>query len=153
MAVRKFSAEDVAPMSDVDAAWLAGLIEGEGCIRLQVATVLDSRSRRPVDRVTLSISVGMKDRAVVSRVHSLCGGHIHVRGDGLTVATISSARALWVLKRIEPWMVGDKKPQALLAIEFQSGRIAGHRTPGRHAWEREAAVRISQMKRLGVYDA
>jgi hypothetical protein len=136
----------------VDAAWAAGVVEGEGCIRLQVSDVTDTRSgKRIKNRVTMSVSVSMKDAAVVARLYELFGGWTATRPDGLAAVTWSSNRAAWVLARLLPYMRGDKKPQAELAIEFQTGRLPGHRAKARHPWELDAAVRISEMKKIGVY--
>ena len=149
---QKFDPSTMAEPAPVDAAWAAGVVEGEGCIRLQVADVTDTRSgRRIKNRVTMSASVSMKDAAVVAKLYEMFGGHHHVRPDGLAAVTWSSNRAAWVLSRLLPYMRGDKKPQAELAIEFQTGRVPGHRAKERHPWELAAAVRISEMKKVGVY--
>jgi hypothetical protein len=104
------------------AAWMAGIVEGEGCIRIQVITVKDWRTKKPLkDRATMSVCICMKDRAVVE-VFKRLGGHFYVRGDGCANWTISSRPALEFLEQIVPFMVGEKKPQAELAIEFQRGR-------------------------------
>ncbi len=138
----------------IEAAWMAGLIEGEGCIRIQVSTVRDWRTKKPLkDRATMSVCVAMKDRAVVERFvrATAPAGHYQVRGDGMAVWTISSRPALEFLEQVSEFLIGDKKPQAEIAMEFQRGRTPGHRTPERHAYELDAAKRISELKHVGVY--
>lgn len=148
-----FNADEMTPLTPIQSAWIAGLIEGEGCIRLQVIDIRDWRTKRiSKDRVTMSVAVAMKDSAVVVRLFELCGGHYHERSDGLCGLTMSSRRALWLLEQIQPFMVGDKKAQTDLAIEFQKRRRPGRRTHQEHAWELDAARRISEMKKVGIYE-
>lgn len=138
-------------LDDVTAAWMAGIVEGEGCIRIQVCSVRDWRTKQRLkDRATMSMCVCMKDYAVVDRFRAI-GGHFYVRGDGCANWTLSSRPAMEFLKQIEPFMVGEKKPQARLAIEFQEGRTAGRRSPERYEYEMAAARRIAEMKNVGVY--
>jgi hypothetical protein len=142
------------PMTKLEAAWLAGLLEGEGCIRLQVHDIRDWKTGKvSKDRVTMSVTLAMKDETAVSRVCELTGGHYHQRGDGLITLTISSRRALWVLEQVERYMVGDKKAQAQIAIDFQKQRNHGHRNTVQHAAEIDAARRISELKKIGIYPA
>ncbi len=58
-------------MSDWDAAWLVGLLEGEGCFGLRQ----DNRSGR---RPTISVKLQMCDEDVVQRAHKLMGGETAV---------------------------------------------------------------------------
>lgn len=144
---------DLSLIPDTLAAWIAGIIEGEGCIRIQVSNVRDWRTKRLLkDRATMSVTVGMKDETVMRQLARL-GGHFYKQNridwNPVYVWTISSRPALAFLERIEPFIIGDKKPQALLAIEFQRGRIPGRtRTPARYAYEMDAARRISEMKNV-----
>lgn len=151
--VIRFDPASVSPLSDIDAAWCAGIIEGEGCIRLQVSDVKDTRTGlRLKSRVTMSVVVSMKDGAVVRRFARLSGVDASYRPDGLASCTVSSRRAMWLLPQLVPHMVGDKLPQATLAIEFQSGRVPGVRTTERHEWELKAAALMSNLKKVGVYE-
>lgn len=150
--VRRFSPASMPVPTPVQCAWAAGVLEGEGCIRIQVVDVTDSKTRRRLkDRATMSVVLAMKDERVVCRFAYLFGATANQRSDGMWIVTLSSARALWVLQLLTPYMWGDKLPQAILAVEFQIGRTPGRRTPERHAWELNAARRISEMKKVGVY--
>lgn len=150
--VLRFDPLSLPAPSQIQCAWAAGVLEGEGCIRIQVADVTDSKTgRRLKDRATMSVVLAMKDERVVCRFAGLFGATAKLRSDGMWTVTLASARALWALQALMPYMWGDKLPQAILAVEFQSGRTPGHRKPERHAWELDAARRISDMKRVGIY--
>lgn len=150
--VRRFDPTSMPVPTPVQCAWAAGVLEGEGCIRIQVVDVTDSKTRRRLkDRATMSVVLAMKDERVVCRFADLFGARANQRSDGMWIVTLSSGRALWVLQLLTPHMWGDKLPQAVLAAEFQVGRTPGHRKPERHAWELDAAKRISEMKKVGIY--
>lgn len=150
--VNRFDSDSLPHPSATDCAWAAGLLEGEGCVRIQVCDVTDSKTRKRLrDRATMAVVLAMKDGRAVSRFGLLFGAPVSERSDGMWTVTLSSARAAWALSAMMPYMCGDKLPQAALAVEFQRGRRPGHRTPERHAWELGAAKRISEMKKVGVY--
>lgn len=54
----------IGDAAEIEVAWLAGLLEGEGCFNLMRA---NSRSKRPLIRV----QVAMTDRDIVERVRAL----------------------------------------------------------------------------------
>jgi hypothetical protein len=60
-------------LSDTDLAWLAGLLEGEGCFSMTVRT----RYKTPYTQIVVALT--MTDRDVLDRFVSIIGGHENVR--------------------------------------------------------------------------
>lgn len=54
-------------LTDVESAWLAGLLEGEGCFRV-------AHDRRPGRRPQLTVALKMSDRDVVARAAEILPG-------------------------------------------------------------------------------
>lgn len=115
-------------------AYVAGLIDGEGCIgvRRRRATIAN-RSKTPT--YTLNVSIEMTDEAPV-RAAASCFGLDHlvrVRRRALVkpifVLTIAGQRAADLLQEIEPFLIG-KPEQARVALEFWAHRQTSrsHRT-------------------------
>lgn len=108
-------------MVDTDAAWLAGVLEGEGSFLVYWAK---SRSggRSPYPRV----QINMTDRDVVARVALLMGGNsvqVHRVGDERLKRAwstkVTGKRALEVMRTVRPWM-GDRRGSKIdeLLTEF-----------------------------------
>jgi hypothetical protein len=70
---------DIRQISDLDLAWLAGLLEGEGAFILHQEPAIGARRARVIIRV----AVHMTDRDVVERVRDIVGlGSVHRRPPG-----------------------------------------------------------------------
>lgn len=137
----------------MDIAWAAGIVEGEGCIRLNKCDVKDSRSGKLIKgRVSLQVTVAMKDAAVIDRLYELWGGYRATNKIGMHIWALGSNSALWFLLAIQKFVIGAKRAQLELGIEFQLSKRIGRRSPGRIAYENAAVVSMSAMKKIGVYD-
>ena len=86
-------------MNQVEAAWLAGIIDGEGSIYIR-------RSRKKeTDNFTYALSVRV--------------GMTHKRKKKIFLWTLDTRKAEKVLKEVYPYLV-TKKEQATLALAFCS---------------------------------
>lgn len=92
-------------MTEAEAAWLAGVLEGEGCF--------DWNNNYNLKKQFPRIRIGMTDEDVVRRVAVLCGGGGSVRTrkrvnrDHQTTFEFqlcAKGRLLVVLTAIRPWM-------------------------------------------------
>lgn len=89
-------------MTEIEAAWLAGLLEGEGCF-----TVF---RRRPSGREGTQITLAMTDRDVVQRAADLMGTTVNLmrpaRGNhnAMWRTIASSQRAEDIMLSIRPFM-------------------------------------------------
>jgi len=102
-------------------AWLAGIVDGEGCIRITL-----SRGRTH----SLILTVSNTDRALIERCALITGaGRIHTRKwvtgrKAMHDWAVFNKTAQIILRRILPYMVETNKRQcATLALEFQCGVI------------------------------
>jgi hypothetical protein len=133
----------------LDLAWAAGVIEGEGCIRLSIFWKQLKMGRRP--RTLLYVVVGMRDAAVVWRLHKIFGGHVCGSKTDLVSWVVTARAALVVLEAVRPFMVGAKCEQADVAIAFQRRRHNRHGWRGRPdeviSDELDTAKLLSAMKR------
>lgn len=135
-------------MNDADVAWAAGVIEGEGCIRIATDRIASETGGKR-HRALLLLIVGMADGAVVHRLKATFGGHVSLRKDGMWIWIVSAAAAMRTIQAVRPHMVGDKCRQADLAVEFQAlRRISGRGGKLAHEIERDEdyARRLSAMK-------
>ena len=90
-----------------DRAWLAGLLEGEGCFSLQRYF-----SSKRTWYALPSIQIGMTDRDVVQRAGALLGGgQAHVRVQArqppckpMHIWRVNGRRAVHVMKQLLPYM-------------------------------------------------
>ena len=77
MAANKLARKiDYDAISSLDWAYLAGIIDGEGCIRIDM--MKDVRNRRTLRHI-LSIWMGNTDPRIVSWCYEVFGGSIHYR--------------------------------------------------------------------------
>lgn len=101
-------------LSHEDLIWLAGLIEGEGCLDLH-------RGKYP------RIRVGMTDRDVVGRVASLLGTSIRMTlstsGHRATFhAEISGRRAASIMRELLPYMGARRSAKIGHILGLYAGR-------------------------------
>lgn len=104
-------------MTDLEIAWVAGIIEGEGCISI-------NNGRRDYDAYPL-LRVAMTDEDVIRRLHRVTGvGHIQT-SERADTATGKKRKRSWT------WSVGARNEvkEILLAIrpwmsERRSGKIS-----------------------------
>jgi hypothetical protein len=114
-----------APLSELQAAWLAGLLDGEGCF--------DAPRNNP------RIRVKMTDLDVVLRAADLMGATTHMEYDRrpsvtgaphkpLMVAQITGAPALAVMRSILPWLSARRTARVLDLITAYAAREDGRRS-------------------------
>lgn len=88
-------------LSPTDLAWLAGLLEGEGCFSYRAGC-------------TPTISVGMADRDVMDRVAVLMGGHVltakkrQPHHKTLYIVNLNGTRAHRLMRTLQPFM-GERR--------------------------------------------
>lgn len=133
-------------MTELEAAWLAGIIDGEAQVTLQAKT----KVQRTCGRRTYyspRVSIGMTFRPALDRIFELTGcGFVVERAQTnpahkpLHTWTTTGRDATAVLARVLPYLV-VKKRQAELLIQFQE--TSYHRGGGRLLTEDEAAVKTA----------
>ncbi len=120
----------VTRLTKVQIAWLAGLIDGEGCISIVKGK---PKGENKSTIYYLSLAMNMIDKPTIKLVQKLTGGSVCkrvVRGPNKRTFyswTLTCQRALELLRIIKPYSI-TKATQVRLGIEFQS-RIKpnGHR--------------------------
>jgi hypothetical protein len=114
-------------LSPSDIAWLAGLLEGEGCFRL--------------NRTTPSVELSMCDEDIVNRAAALMG--VDVSRKGFDTQANPSWRPRWriaangkqaisVMRMVRPWLGfrrGKKVDEVLSLAEARRGRRFGIENP------------------------
>lgn len=108
-------------MNEMDVAWAAGFIDGEGCIRIETSFANKDR-RRPI--AMLRVSCGQSVNRPLEKLEELFGGTLTshpARGLGYGTSymwSIAARKAADCLSKLVPYLV-VKKRQAELALEFQ----------------------------------
>ena len=112
-------------MREIDLAYVAGIIDGEGSICITKESKLHDRRATP--KYFLSVSVGNSNEWLIYWLCNTFGGSFCFRGRlgfsnlDIWVWQITQAGACQFLKLILPYL-RLKHPQAELAIDFQSHR-------------------------------
>ena len=107
--------------TDTQLAWLAGFIDGEGCVRI-------SRDRTRHDNLsyTLSIQISQKDPAILREIQANWGGSLYhkqpERNGGVYNLQIKSRQGAVLLEALLPYL-RVKRTQAELALGFQARRL------------------------------
>lgn len=106
-------------MRKTDLAWVAGIVDGEGCICI----------RKVKGRYYfLQLSVGMTDASTIARLKSFFGGNIHtkpgkkVQHKTCYIWNVGSDQAVSCLKKLKPYLF-TKLEQACLAIDFMEAAM------------------------------
>ncbi len=111
----------------LDAAWAAGIVDGEGYIIISRAK---NKYRNNTSYFTLVLAVEMQDKGAIEKLHGLFGGSVTLRPKS---ETRKAKRDAWIwrcggptaqtaLETILPYLV-VKDEQANLALEFQRGKL------------------------------
>lgn len=114
-------------MLSTDAAWAAGIIDGEGCILIERHHRTKFKATRS-PRHKLTVRVGMIHLPTIERLQALFGGHVYYR-------ELRSKSVSWnwvvdyqfaanVLEIIAPYSV-TKKAQVLLGLAFHLNKGNG----------------------------
>jgi len=146
-----------ASVKTEDAAYFAGLIDGEGTITTHLCDNRHARGRGFTERIR--VSIGMTHEAAIRSVHETFSGHFrkeikkNTRWNDVYVCELNGWRAYACLLVIFPYLI-TKREQAHLAIEFQ--RIRKTVTGSRMDWHPEVAAqrrdyhdRIRKLNRRG----
>lgn len=142
-------------VSEVDLAYMAGLVDGEGCIRIQKCK----------NTYSLYLRIGMKDSIALKMFRDAFGGSVFERDRfykqfskrfRIFEWTVVCGRAAFVLKSIIRHL-RIKRPQAELAIRFYEESKYENpkkKSPGRVLTDEELkkranfAIQISAMKKI-----
>lgn len=130
--------------SDLMLAYLAGIMDGEGCIGIYT----NSKRHRGFQ---LRVKVTMCEPAAVLLMRQVFGGSLRtrqMRKGGIRPYfewTLSGKPALACLSRLGPFLI-LKAPQAQLAIEYNEVRLSmGHRC-GQRPYSDDEFARLTSMK-------
>jgi len=115
----KTTGPDVTPMSDVDAAWLAALIDGEGSITINRSKRSDSNPNH-VDVFGICLSVANTSVPLLEKAARLMGDSlVKMNNSGANrpcySVQVSDKKAARVIRRIRPFLI-DKAEQARVAL-------------------------------------
>jgi hypothetical protein len=116
-------------MTELEAAWLAGLFDGEGSLNYELRAYRgDHRNQTSPGSWRVRVRMTMTHQATIDRVQALAGG-----GTVYTFRTASGRQAwLWecscrlareMLAAIEPYVI-TKRERVLLALEAEQVRTA-----------------------------
>lgn len=137
-------------MKKTDLAYTAGIIDGEGCIH--ISRQWDKRYKGCY-KYSLSVSVASTDEWLCKWLHFAWGGSVHYATKNNPkwrpswVWQLSSKQACKFLKTILPYL-RIKRPQAEIAIEFQSRQqVGGRRTPEESVLKEANRILLQKMKR------
>ncbi len=95
-------------------AYLAGILDGEGCITIY-------HEKKFKTTYILSVTVAMRCPHAIKLFKDEFGGSQCLRSSGVLAWTIRSNKALFLLKQLLPYLVVKKK-QAEVGIEFQQNK-------------------------------
>lgn len=130
-------------LTDTELAYIAGLVDGEGCIT----------SSLPADfHHPLRLTVAMVHRPTIELLHAKCGGVIGVRPKQANCRTayhwiVSGRRAYSLLLRIAPFMC-TKREEAMIACRIAATRWADDIVVGGDAGEGVRAERAALGQQL-----
>ena len=143
-------------MNDVQAAYVAGFLDGDGSIHFQLVRQKEYRYGFYI-RASVSLTQCTAERAGLELLQVLLGGgYVRDRGTGMSDLVITSRPLIErLLVEIEPYVV-FKKPQVVRALELLP-QLGGRVTPeeflrlARHADE-FATLNHSKTKRIFAAD-
>jgi hypothetical protein len=116
---------NVIMKGDILYAYVAGIVDGEGCIDLHV----NGKRKCGKNNYAIRLTVGNTNQWVIEMLHMQFGGHVSIGRKKDTnplhskvyVWEVSSLKAYKVLNLVIPFLQ-IKKQQALLAIQYQNRR-------------------------------
>ena len=141
-------------MSPCEAAWVAGIVDGEGTITVRTKPYPGGKRYQ-----VASISVPNTDVSMIARLVECTGiGRV-----GMNVRPSHKRKRIWrwqtdqqqaaaVVRQLLPWLTA-KADQAVLLLEMQSLRRCGKYLPG--AQERQQAIvrELRELNRRGADEA
>ncbi|MCI0562416.1 MAG: LAGLIDADG family homing endonuclease [Nitrososphaera sp.] len=105
---------------DIDLAYCAGLIDGEGCITFLKTAHMPRRDGIRGTQYTARLHVGMREEAALLKLRDVLGGRINIAKDGKAfMYRWFAVDVSDTLRKLIPYLV-VKKSQALIALEATS---------------------------------
>jgi hypothetical protein len=102
--------------SQIKLSYLAGIIDGEGCI-----TIRRIINKTQSENYLLSVQIGMYDKEPIELIVSILGGSISKSGKLWKYYSYGD-EALNILRELYPYLL-VKKEEALIGIAFQTSLI------------------------------
>lgn len=110
-------------MRNTDIAWAAGIMDGEGTVRIN--RVAAGINRRINAAYQLYVTVNMVDKEAILKLQTIFGGSVTLQKSRNTERhnptwkwLISDESAVKVLREMQPYLV-TKRSRAILGIEFR----------------------------------
>ena len=127
-------------MSELDLAWMGGILEGEGSIGIEFNRSVSKNGSHYV-----RVGIGNTDMALLEPFQVRWGGTIHDHGNPgqfrMWNYSVNSRLAGVLLRDLIPYLRGRKSKQAEWALYFQGSKSSLHRKdvdPGEEVAWREA---------------
>lgn len=114
-------------ISELEAAWLAGILEGEGSFFV-AARIRRPATKPPWPQWYVRVQIAMVDRDVIERVASLFGTSVTLRSvaSGVRQAMwntqVSGPRAIALMRMLRPWMGERRTKQIDAALAAPTSR-------------------------------
>lgn len=112
-------------MKEIDKAWVAGIIDGEGALILTRFKPTKKNGRKTVG-YQIRVSVGNNDRTIIDRLRALYPGYLYINKKGTVnnyskfCWNLSAWKAAEFLKEIFSYLVSERKRKlAKLLVQFQ----------------------------------
>lgn len=117
--------------SEIELAWLAGIMEGEGTFAIYHQKTGDG----PNGQIRGTISITNTDPFLINECHRIFSNmgiemYMHQydnkKGSTRTVFDLQTSKQAYVKKVCEqllPYLVGEKKPKAIMLLRFVSKRL------------------------------
>lgn len=143
--------------TQVELAWLAGMLEGDGTLNLRLAWCGRKMKRRYVQT---PIEFTNTDKAIIEHCVMICkklGVNLHVKhttqlnGPEHKRKVVSTARshsmagAMKILPALLPFLVGEKKERARLVLSFVGSRKQQLESGHRSGWHNDVPYTQEQM--------
>lgn len=136
-------------LSEHEAAYLAGIFDGEGSICVWM-------NCKRYDNMNVTVSIGMNDRQAIDLFRAAFGGSITIikranpRHRNSLRWSVKCRKAKPVLERLLPYLL-IKKQQALLALDLLSTvtHIGGRVTPDSRAQQKTLREAIRKLNACG----
>ena len=137
-------------IKDTFKAWLAGFIDGEGCIAINYQHHKDGRKKH-----YLSLRITQKFAEPLLKIKEIYGGSVcytHTKKNKTYEHITASIKAETILRDVLPYLT-VKKAQAELALKFRNIKRGskGHVPTPQDVWEQREAMRLMMRQLKKVY--
>ena len=129
-------------MTELEAAWLAGIIEGEGCLQYTERKRTEKRSGTQYTAKEVSVAIAMTDKDIVERCAAIMGTHVTQlkKRKGQTKDVYRTTTTRWdrvetILRAIRPWLGTRRGERADMLLDKCAAHTEWVTTGGRaRAW-------------------